>query len=248
MRVRLLTCTPVWVRLLLILLVSNVNESKATLDLAECASNDYLQFTPKISLLDVWAGVSSFGQGFDLQSYVTVEDFSWIEKAAVAITVLTELHGAVRGCSDFYCYSWRAWKFAHDLVICAGPSCCPFSVSGKRLRQEDPRASQGMDTAVLAVTLGALVLVMENVVNFVEEDYLHSLLSDINQYLLDNELVEVGVWTLCDAALGGGLQLGSESLQDGNPLIWHRAFLLWKMSLKQYRLPRLRISWTQLME
>jgi site-specific DNA-cytosine methylase len=155
-------------------------------------------------LLDVWAGVSSFSEGFYRQSHVTVKEFAWIEWAAEAAAALEMAHGVVLNCRDFYSYAWKGWKFQNDLVVTAGPSCCPFSVSGKRLRHADPRSGQGMDTALLAVVLGALTLIVENVVNFVDEDYLHSLVNDMDAYLLLHGMVAIGIWRLADYEMGGG--------------------------------------------
>jgi site-specific DNA-cytosine methylase len=175
-----------------------VDKANATIDLAECASDvskfiptidqaecayDVSKFIPTISLLDVWAGVSSFSEGFEAQSSVIVQDFAWVEKSTDAIDVLAERHGPTKGCSNFYSYLWKAWRFIEDLVICAGSSCCPFSVSGMRRRQQDPRAGQGMETAILAITLGALMLIMENVTTLVSEDYLHHIVTAISAYL-----------------------------------------------------------------
>ena len=133
-----------------------------------------------------------------------VAKFAWVERAAAAVYVLQELYNAVYSCLDFYSNEWTSWRFAWDLVVTAGPSCCPFSVSGKRLRQEDPRSSQGLGTAMLAVHLGALVLIMENVTNLVDEESMHHLVSQMDAYLLGNGMIAVGTWRLFDASLGGG--------------------------------------------
>jgi hypothetical protein len=86
----------------------------------------------KISLLDVWAGVSSFAEGFARQAYVIVNDHAWIESAPAAVSVLNEFYKTAQSCTDFYNRAWEAWSFNHRLVVVSGRSCCPFSVSGKR--------------------------------------------------------------------------------------------------------------------
>ena len=163
----------VWALVIAVLAVGFIDEAATTVGDAECGSSVVL--LTSISLLDVWAGVSSFSEGFSAQSIVAVAEHAWIEKAPAAVHVLQAVLHAAWWCGDFYSYIWREWKFRHDLVVVAGPSCCPFSVSGKRLRQWGPRSSQGMDIALLAVSLGALVLIMESVVNFLDEDHLHHL-------------------------------------------------------------------------
>ena len=143
--------------------------------------------------------------------------------------VLQELYNAVYSCLDFYSNEWTSWRFAWDLVVTAGPSCCPFSVSGKRLRQEDPRSSQGLSTAMLAVHLDALVLIMENVTNLVDEESMHHLVSQMDAYLLGNGMIAVGTWRLFDASLGGG---------TGRT----RVFLRWEQQHMASCLPPLRLE------
>ena len=167
------------------------------------AGSTVSQQVVKISLLDVWAGVSSFAEGFSSQEHVTVSEHAWIENAPAALAVLKAFHKAAQYCTDFYDRTWRDWSFNHRLVVVAGPSCCPFSVSGKRQRQHDPRSTQGLETAALAVALGALVLIMENVVNLVDENPLHHILDELNEYLAEHRMVAVSCWRLADAAMGG---------------------------------------------
>ena len=170
---------------------------------AECVLVECDVVAPDISHLDVWAGVSSFSDAFKEQSNMIVKEEAWIEWAPVACVLLQHFMAAMYCCQDFFGYVWSCWKFKYDLIVTAGPSCCPFSVSGKRLRQNDPRACQGFETAKLAVDLGALVLIIENVANFVDEDHIHHLMSDIDDYLQLNGMVAIGVWRLFDYSLGG---------------------------------------------
>ena len=165
---------------------------------AECGLVECDVVAPGISHLDVWAGLSSFSDAFKEQSNVIVKEEAWIEWAPVACVLLQHFMAAVYCCQDFFSYAWSCWKFKYELIVTAGPSCCPFSVSGKRLRQNDPRACQGFETAKLAVDLGALVLIIENVANFVDEDHIHHLMSDIDDYLQLNGMVAIGVWRLFD--------------------------------------------------
>lgn len=64
-------------------------------------------------------------------------------------------------------------------------------MSGKRLRHEDPRSNQGMETAKLAVYFGALALIVENVTNFLDEDHAHHLVEQMDEYLLLNGMVAI---------------------------------------------------------
>ena len=119
-----------------------------------------------ISLLDVCAGVSSFAEGFSKQSIVTVTKHVWIGCGPAAALLLEEFYPTELCAYDFYNETWKHWKFYDRLVVIVGPSCCPFSILGKRKHQRDSRSSQGIDTAMLAFALGASVIIMENVVIF----------------------------------------------------------------------------------
>ena len=155
----------------------------------------------EISLLDVWAGISSFFDGFSSQAHMPVLESAWVENTHAATALLAATCAGAKCCKGVYSYNWTGWKLCHDLVITGGPSCCPFSTSGKRLRQHDGRSSQGMDTAAMAVHLGATVLIVENVGLFLKEDYLHHLVSKMDDYLLAHSFVRSGSWVLTDSAL-----------------------------------------------
>lgn len=71
----------------------------------------------KVSLVDVWAGVSAFSEGFHDQSHVIVEEFAWIENALPAVLVLQAVYEATQYCLDFYDNSWLTWKFTYDLIV-----------------------------------------------------------------------------------------------------------------------------------
>ena len=156
-----------------------------------------------VSLLDAWAGVSSFSEAWELQTHCRVADHAWIEWDPTAISVLEQFYPWAQGCRDFYNYQWKPWVFKWPLVVTGGPSCCPFSISGKRKRRLDPRSSQCMDTALLACQLGALVLIMENVSDFLSGDDVHGLFTDVCQYLRSEFRSLAGVWEFRDSEVGG---------------------------------------------
>ena len=88
MIMRLTTSGACWATFLSFLLVFCSDEASATTDATECV---LLPDSPsEISLLDVWAGVSSFHEGFSQQAYVTVAEAAWIEKEETAQLVLNE--------------------------------------------------------------------------------------------------------------------------------------------------------------
>ena len=193
----------VWSSLLLWTVICLLDEADATASSAVSLPIGGSTIAWDISLLDVWAGMSSFSDGFTLQAHVPVCEIAWIENAPAAAALLTATYVGARCCSDFYNYSWTNWKFNHDLIVTGGPSCCPFSIAGKRLRQHDHRSTQGMDTAALAVHLGATVLIIENGSAFLHEDHLHKLVSELEDYLHGHGFVLVTKWVLMDTELGG---------------------------------------------
>ena len=191
--------------LLLCLAASLCDEANATFGNGETLNvvSGGTECGVSIALLDVWAGVSSFTDGFGAQQYVVVRQRGWIEWSDVASLLLSIVYNTVLWCKDFYSSEWRSWKFGYDLVVTAGPSCCPFSVSGKRKRQDDSRSSQGMDTAEMSLHLGALVLIIENVTGLVDDDHLHGVFSETDAYLQAGGMCLVGLWRLCDGCMGG---------------------------------------------
>ena len=58
-----------------------------------------------ISLLDVWAGISAFPDGFASQAHVPVLENAWIENASAAVSLLTACYGIAKSCTDRYNYS-----------------------------------------------------------------------------------------------------------------------------------------------
>ena len=78
MNSRLLFSKTVWSPVLLWIVVCCCDGSNTVLDVPECGvpSNPDVDQLPSISLLDGWAGVSSFSEGFKSQSHVTVANFA----------------------------------------------------------------------------------------------------------------------------------------------------------------------------
>ena len=56
---------------------------------------------------------------------------------------------------------------------------------------------------MLAVAIGASVIIMENVVNFLDEGGMHGLVTQMNSYLLLHGLIAVEIWRLMCSDLGG---------------------------------------------
>ena len=153
--------------------------------------------------LDAWAGVSSFSEAWDSCDLVSVAEHAWVEYDSIAVRVLTEFVPTTTHCLDFYSERWKPWKFNFPLVVTGGPSCCPFSISGKRMRDRDSRSTQGMDTAVLACLLGAAVLIIENVSDLVTGDKVHHIMSDMIAFMLSKRRAIAGIWDFLHSDVGG---------------------------------------------
>ena len=134
------------------------------------------------NLIDVWAGISSFTDAFHKIPEAVIHTHYWIENNPTAVLSLESNYPQATGSKDFYDYFWNSWRPPDDqpTVVVAGPSCCHLSVAGKRLRQWDPRSSQGLDTTKLAVYFNATILVIENVAQLLDEDLQHGLLSEVD--------------------------------------------------------------------
>ena len=168
--------------------------------LASCAG-DALHSNAHFNLIDVWAGISSFHK----ISEAVVHTHYWIENNPTAVLSLKSNYPQATGSEDFYDYFWNSRRPPADqpTVVVAGPSCCHLSVAGKRLRQWDPRSSQGLDTAKLAVHFKATILVIENVAQLLDEDLQHGLLSEIDSFMVSNGYNSMCCWRLQDSHLGG---------------------------------------------
>ena len=157
------------------------------------------------NLIDVWAGISSFTDAFQAIPNVVIRSHFWIENDPTAVSSLEHNYPDSTGSHDFFDYFWNSWRppDSQPTVVVAGPSCCHLSVAGKRLRQWDPRSSQGLETAKLAVHFKATILVIENVVQLLDEDSQHGLLSEINSFMVSNGYNPMQCIRLQDSQLGG---------------------------------------------
>ena len=172
--------------------------------LASCAGGA-LHSNALFNLIDVWAGISSFTDAFNKIPEAVIHTHYWIENNPTAVLSLESNYPQSTGSKDFYDYFWNSWRPPDDqpTVVVAGPSCCHLSVAGKRLRQWDPRSSQGLDTAKLAVHFNATILVIENVAQLLDEDLQHGLLSEIDSFMVSNGYNSMCCWRLQDSHLGG---------------------------------------------
>ena len=106
MRSRLFVSRWFWSCVLLWLIVTSSDETAATYSV--CAGGDMASTAAflGISLLDVWAGVSAFSDGFGKQVHVPVLEQAWIENAPAAVALLTAAYATAKSCDDFYNYGW----------------------------------------------------------------------------------------------------------------------------------------------
>ena len=106
---------------------------------------------------------------------------------------------------DFFDYFWNNWRppDSQPTVVVAGPSCCHLSVAGKRLMQWDPRSSQGLETAKLAVHFKATILVIKNVTQLLDEDSQHGLMSENYSFVVSHGYNSMYCIRLQYSQLGG---------------------------------------------
>jgi hypothetical protein len=157
-------------------------------------------------VVDVWAGVSSFMDGFCYSGFSKRQLFGFVEINRVVCALLSLIYPVALPCGDFYSYSWRSWTadlLRRRVIVCGGPSCCHLSSAGKMLGASDSRAAQMMDTARLAVTFEASFLILENVCALQDLDSTHGLLSSTALYLAEHKMVAVCCFRVRDSACGG---------------------------------------------
>ena len=95
--------------------VCSLDEVEAPLDDVVVSSPLFTAASFGISLLDVWAEISSVSDGFASQAHGPVPQRAWIENAPAAIALLAATYSAATNCCDFYNYSWTGWSLL-DLI------------------------------------------------------------------------------------------------------------------------------------
>ena len=172
--------------------------------LTSCAG-DALHSNAHFNLIDIWADIVTFTDAFNTIPEAVIHTQYWIENNPTTVLSLESNYLQSTGSKDFYDYFWNSWS-PHDdqpTVVVAGPSCCHLSVAGKRLSQWNPRSSQGLDTAKLAVHFNATIIVIENFAQLLDEDLQHVLLSEIDSFMVSNGYNSMFCWRLQDSHLGG---------------------------------------------
>ena len=160
----------------------------------------------RVSVIDVWAGISSFFDGLVacVIPSVIISLFGWIECDPDASWLLGCVYPAAAFCFDFYSFAWQAWiRPQGKLLIFGGFSCCPLSKAGKRLQQHDKRSQQGVDTAKLCDFFKADAALLENVLELVQLDSSHGWFTNLCVAMEEFGFVLVCVFQLQDCLVGG---------------------------------------------
>ena len=159
-----------------------------------------------LSVIDVWAGISSFYDGLVACAFpsVLLSLFGWIECDPDASWLLGCVYPSAAICLDFYSFAWRSWiRPQGKLLVCGGFSCCPLSKAGKRLQQHDRRSRQGVETADLCHFFRADAALLENVPELVQLDSSHGLFTDLCAAMTDFEFLLVATFWLQDCLVRG---------------------------------------------
>ena len=79
---------------------------------------------------------------------------------------------------------WRTWaaQGQTSMIVLAGVSCQPFSDAGQLRFQNDSRSDQALLVCDAAVTLGAMYVILENVMNYVTQNATHGVFTKVKQY------------------------------------------------------------------
>ena len=87
-----------------------------------------------------------------------------------------------------------------------GFACVTLSSAGKQLAQKDPRSRQLWDTMEMAIFFEVRAVLLENVVQLVDDDGDHRLLSQADEVALEFGYSRVHVWRRKHSSCGGGSQ------------------------------------------
>ena len=90
---------------------------------------------------------------------------------------------------DFYAGRWQEWKELVPSgcrvdVLTGGFACVTLSSAGKQLAQKDHRSRQLWDTMEMAIFFEVRAVLLENVVQLVDDDGDHHLLSQADEVAL----------------------------------------------------------------
>ena len=112
---------------------------------------------------------------------------------------------------DFYMLGWKRWLklLTPDEwvdVVTGGFACVALSSAGKQLMQADPRSGQLCDTIGMAVYFRARAILLENVVELLDKDESHGLLTGADRMAAEERYIRVFVWRLRHSDQGGASQ------------------------------------------
>ena len=106
---------------------------------------------------------------------------------------------------DVHDKPWLRWLAAGllALVVVAGVPCQPFSEAGRMRFGDDSRAWDALLVCDAALALKAAVILLENVLNYVDRDHEHGVFTRIQEYYLERGYVLVRVLRIAHCHCAG---------------------------------------------
>jgi len=163
---------------------------------------------PLLVAAEVWAGVGTLSH---CMQELGLPTGAFCERLPLESRLLAHNYPNALASTDFERGSWKSWpkeflsRGQRCIALVGGVPCSSLSIAGPRKEQQDHRARFFVDTIDMAVSLGVLLLLIENVCELVTRDADHGIFSAV-QAALRVAGFNCVVWMPRDADFGGHTQ------------------------------------------
>ena len=156
-------------------------------------------------MLEAWSGLLALSSMFVKHGGELVGAIEWTVEL---LELVGWLHPKAFKTDDFYKMEWKGWQqlIGNVDVITGGFACVTLSRAGKQLMEKDVRSAQLMDTVGMAVYFEARAVLLENVVELVDKDNIHGMLTEAKQFMTNEGFMLVSIWRQNHARCGGASQ------------------------------------------
>ena len=138
------------------------------------AGDRYHFSNDSLDMVELFAGVGTFGTGWRRLSNVVIGVCEWNETLTGLLLERNPMTVMGTSFNQIHFLAWRSlFDQRNQRVHCSaeGPECTPFSIVGKEGGSGDARANQITGMADASRALGSCVCIIENVPNIEEHDF-----------------------------------------------------------------------------